>query len=81
MNLTFWKNGSLSGSGKSIGNKDVIDITGLWNSQGIQFNEYNETAHGVKYTGRAHFNNPTNLDGRWSNNNLNVSFYISYEKS
>jgi hypothetical protein len=81
MNLNFWKNGSLSGSGKNVGIKDVLDITGLWNSQGIRFGEYNKSAHDVKYTGRAHFNDLTNLDGRWSNNQLDVSFHMSYDKS
>lgn len=81
IDLNFWKNGSLSGSAKSIGNKDVLDIIGLWNSQGIRFSEYNESAHDVKYTGTANFNNLTNLEGRWSSNQLNISFYISYDKT
>jgi len=80
MDINFWKNGSLSGS-MYVGSQDVLDVTGLWNNQGIRFSEYNKSAHDVKYTGRGYFNDLTILDGRWSYNQLEVSFHVSYVKS
>ena len=69
------------GSGKVVGIKDISDIVGQWNNQGIKFLEYNSSSHNVNYTGMAHFNDMSNLDGRWSNNHLDDRFHLSYDKS
>ena len=86
MELKFWRNGSngskwLFGSGKVGGSKDTLDIIGKWNNQGITFREYKASSHNVKYTGRAHFNDMSNLDGIWKNNYLDVTFHLSYDES
>jgi len=81
MEMNFWRNGSLFGTGKVVGIKDISDIVGQWNNQGIKFLEHNSSSHNVNYTGMAHFNDMSNLDGRWSNNHLDDRFHLSYDKS
>jgi len=81
MEMNFWRNGSLFGTGKVGGSKDILDIIGQWNNQGITFREHKSSSRNVKYTGRAHFNDMSNLDGRWSNNHLDLMFHLSYDKN